>query len=499
MKFFQRIKELANLKKEIENSSYEIETMNDKKDEIEKDIKNLSIKLKNKEQTMQDIQDVLIAENENTKNEIIKEAKDAAENLKKESELELSTLLTSLEGYKKSTLEAQLELNTLKKEVHRYINQARKFKTEIIGLKEYKKKFLYEDAASLEEQISDASAFLDKDGIFDTIINLPLHSDNSKELRKLSNATRKEIKILLEKYKDRYTTKGNRTIYKLIIIGLQAELQLLLFQLSYQKLDETKLLVKEIIEKYLIIAGEGNRSILGTLTKFISEIEPLYLELVDIEYKYYIRRQQEKEEQQAIREQMRQEKEERKILDAERKKLEREESKYRTEMERNVELLKTETDDFKVLQLQQRLEELQMQLDDVEVKKEEITTLAMGKAGYVYVISNLGSFGENIFKIGMTRRLEPQQRVDELGSASVPFRFDVHALIFSDDAVGMERNLHTHLSDSRVNKINFRKEFFKTDIDKLEILVEDIDPTAEFTKTMYAEEYQQTLALEESI
>ena len=90
--------------------------------------------------------------------------------------------------------------------------------------------------------------------------------------------------------------------------------------------------------------------------------------------------------------------------------------------------------------LNARILELQSQLADVVVKKEEISNLANGKAGNVYVISNLGSFGENVFKIGMTRRLNPQDRVNELGDASVPFKFDVHSFIFSDDAVGLEKN-----------------------------------------------------------
>ena len=86
------------------------------------------------------------------------------------------------------------------------------------------------------------------------------------------------------------------------------------------------------------------------------------------------------------------------------------------------------------------------------LKKEEISNLANGKAGNVYVISNLGSFGENIFKVGMTRRLNPQDRIDELGNASVPFKFDVHSFIFSDDAVGLENRLHTILDQRRVNR-----------------------------------------------
>ena len=135
---------------------------------------------------------------------------------------------------------------------------------------------------------------------------------------------------------------------------------------------------------------------------------------------------------------------------------------------------------------------MQSQLSDVIVKKKEISNLANGKAGNVYVISNLGSFGENVFKIGMTRRLDPQDRVNELGDASVPFKFDVHSFIFSDDAVGLESKLHNILNDKRVNKVNLRKEFFYCTIDELEKLVTDIEPTAEFNKTMLAEEFRQS-------
>ena len=129
----------------------------------------------------------------------------------------------------------------------------------------------------------------------------------------------------------------------------------------------------------------------------------------------------------------------------------------------------------------------------VIVKKNDIINLQNGKAGNVYVISNLGSFGEDVFKIGMTRRLDPQDRVNELGSASVPFKFDVHSFIFSDDAVGLENKLHQILNNKRLNKINMRKEFFKVSIDELEKIVTDIDPAAEFKKTMAAEEYRQSL------
>lgn len=129
-------------------------------------------------------------------------------------------------------------------------------------------------------------------------------------------------------------------------------------------------------------------------------------------------------------------------------------------------------------------------------KKEEIIRLQNGKAGYVYIISNLGSFGESVFKIGMTRRINPQDRVDELGDASVPFKFDVHSFIFSDSAVDLEQKMHSILNRRRVNKINGKKEFFNVTIDELEGLVQDLYPSAEFNKTMIAEEYRQSLSLE---
>src|SRR5699024_1253075 len=136
----------------------------------------------------------------------------------------------------------------------------------------------------------------------------------------------------------------------------------------------------------------------------------------------------------AIKEQMRQEAAERKALEQERKKIEKEEEKYKLEINRIEEQIKNATDS-EIEKLKAQILSLQSSLSDVTIKKDEITSLQNGKAGNVYIISNLGSFGENIFKIGMTRRLNPQERIDELGSASVPFKFDVHSFIFSDNAV----------------------------------------------------------------
>lgn len=249
----------------------------------------------------------------------------------------------------------------------------------------------------------------------------------------------------------------------------------------------------------MVIASEGNQSIASTMIAFIGEIEFLFIEAVKVEYEYYSQKERIKEEQRALREQMKQEAEERRILEQQKKQVEKEESKYKNEMLSLQSQLENTVEDSKIQDLQRRLEELQQQLNAVQDKKEDIISRQNGKAGYVYVISNLGSFGEDIFKIGMTRRLEPQDRINELSNASVPFPFDVHSFIFSDDAVALEHNIHMILNNDRVNKVNLRKEFFHVSLDRIESLVYELQPTAEFNRTMLAEQYSQSLSMSEPV
>lgn len=327
---------------------------------------------------------------------------------------------------------------------------------------------------------------------------LKLHNMDYKDLRKAFNDNDKAISQVLEVYESRYTTKANKSIYQLMVIALRAELQNILYNLKYDKLDKSIDDIKHISAKYLKVAEEGNQSISGTLTRFISEIEYLFINAAKIEYNYYVKREQAKQEQAAIREQMRQEAAERKALEVERKKIEQEEAKYMTEIDKLQTTMLDTTNNDEVEQLKARILELQSHLSAVVVKKEEIVNLQNGKAGNVYIISNLGSFGDNVFKVGMTRRLNPQDRIDELGSASVPFKFDVHSFIFSQDAVALESSMHERLNNQRVNKVNLRKEFFAVSIDELERIVNELDPTAEFNKTMLAEEYRQSLSTDEN-
>lgn len=329
------------------------------------------------------------------------------------------------------------------------------------------------------------------------IIEIDLQCLTIKQLRSLYNQNKKLIQDCLKKYEDRYTTKTNAALYKFMTLALEAELQNILYNLKFGKLDSSIDAIKTMSAKYLAIASDGNQSIAPTIKKFVGEIEPLFIEVVKIEYEYYVQKERIKEEQRAIREQMRQEAEERKALELERKRIEKEEQKYQNEIANIKEQLET-ADPEKAQMFNERITELENQLAAVEEKREQIVTLENGKAGHVYIISNIGSFGDNVYKIGMTRRQEPMERVRELGDASVPFPFDVHGLIFSDDAVGLEHDLHIIFNNNRVNKVNLRKEFFNVSLDDIEKVVTERCPTAEFRRTALAEQYRQSLSMSEA-
>lgn len=337
------------------------------------------------------------------------------------------------------------------------------------------------------------------DSLLSPTVELHFHSQDLRELRKKANEVRKQIMTVQKTYESRYTTKTAKAMYQFMTLALGAELQNILYNLRYDKLDKNLLLLKSMILKFEKIATEGNQQIAPTIHKFLLQMESLFEQLVKIEYEYYVQQERIKEEQRALREQMRQEAAERRELERQQKQIEKEASKYSSEIESLKIQAEVEQDESKVDALRKRIEELEGMVSGLNEKRDQIVNLANGKAGYVYVISNLGSFGDSVFKVGMTRRLEPQERIDELSNASVPFAFDVHSFIFSDDAVGLETTLHNELNEKRVNKINLRKEFFKVSIDELEQMVYRFQPSASFNRTMLAEQYRQTQAIEQNL
>lgn len=198
-------------------------------------------------------------------------------------------------------------------------------------------------------------------------------------------------------------------------------------------------------------------------------------------------REQLKREKEERAEMARAEKEEKKLL-AEAEAAEREEAKYQALLEK---ARKEANGDGNA----QRIAELEAALAAAHLASERARAMAeMTKSGYVYIISNVGSFGDDVVKIGLTRRLDPDDRVRELGDASVPFSFDTHAMIYSDAAPALEAALHKEFAERRINMSNFRKEFFRVSLDDVEAAVARLAPTAGFFKDREAKEWHETLA-----
>ena len=407
---------------------------------------------------------------------------------------ELQSVIVQTEEKQKLFQNISEEYSQVQKAVLSNANKLRKLQT-LFKSMQYSTRIWYNPEAMLD--MLDFNWANEVEELLSTTVTLKLHLMDIRELRKLYNQNKKVIQELLVEYKGRYTTKAYMTIYNLMVIALEAELQNVLYNMSYSKLDKAIKDIKTITAKYQKIAIYGNQNIALTVTRFIGAIEYLFIEAIKIEYEYYIQKERIKEEQKEIRNQMRQEAAERKILEEERKKVEQEEEKYKNEIINIKEQLAVTDDPLKIKQLEERISKIQAQLGEVEKKKEDIIKLQHGQAGYIYILSNLGSFGENIFKVGMTRRINPQDRVNELGSASVPFKFDVHSLIFSNKATELEYNLHKQLNNRKVNKVNLRKEFFNITIDELEDLVYSLEPSAIFNRTMLAEQYYQSMSVDE--
>lgn len=210
-----------------------------------------------------------------------------------------------------------------------------------------------------------------------------------------------------------------------------------------------------------------------------------------VSYEYAKFKEEEKERLREQREREREEKKLAKEIEEKRKKLEKERKQYQQELTSVYERLEDAEGETKEA-LEAKKVELEEKLTDNEKAKEDVDYReANQRAGYVYVISNIGSFGDDVFKIGMTRRLDPYERIRELGDASVPFKFDVHAMIFTDDAPGLESALHKEFEDRKLNLVNQRREFFKCSLEEIKsAILKNYDKTVEFTDFPDAEQFR---------
>ena len=311
-----------------------------------------------------------------------------------------------------------------------------------------------------------------------------------KSMIKNGTAGRIITPMLLDNSKSKGKAMQNQLI-KAALRGFNGEADALLVKVSVVNVDNKIKALRKVFEQL-------NKMYARNLIEITYPYLDLKIEELRLAAEYELQKQEEKE---LLREQREKEREDKKLqaeIKAKRKQLEKDRDHFKNMVAKVTELLKEAKND-EVDELRRQLAEYQDKLSELDEIEEDIDYReGHATAGYVYVISNIGSFGEDVYKIGVTRRLEPLERIRELSSASVPFQFDVHALIFSEEAFALETELHNQLANYKVNKVNGRKEYFKVSFEEIRnILATHKELTVELNEDAEAFEYRQTKAIED--
>lgn len=329
--------------------------------------------------------------------------------------------------------------------------------------------------------------------------------DTSEAYKKKLEVIREKQKTLLKTNRAAIATttwtvggsekEGQKTvdsIIKLMLRAFNGECDTMIAKVKFSNILQYEEKMKKTLEA---VNKAGARWSISITQEYLDA----YLEELRLVYEYQEKLEEEKEEQRRIKEQIREEEKAQREMEKAKIEAEKEEKRYQEALDKaRKELEQSQGNQAAVDEMNAKIAALQAQLEEAhKLKERAISQAQLTKSGHVYVISNIGSFGENVYKIGMTRRLEPLDRVKELGDASVPFEFDVHAIIFSDNAPEMEKQLHKLFDKRRVNRVNEKREFFRVSLDEVQKAVYQISNRSdiEFTKIATAKEYRETLAL----
>lgn len=315
-------------------------------------------------------------------------------------------------------------------------------------------------------------------------------SEVKNKLAILKNDKKKLISNLGVAISSRFDKKKEQnSIKKLILVPYESETVNLIKNVTVSNVDRQR-------DKIIKVYDKLNKTFEGT-AQISKELLEITLQELELQYSYIVKKVNEKEQQKAIKEQMIEEAKAQREIENEQKSIDKEIKKFSNERDKLTKYIEKTNDEVQQDLYKDRIKELEAEIFKLNEDKKHVDERAeKTRSGYVYVISNIGSFGENVYKIGMTKRLEPMDRIKELSSASVPFEFDVHAMIFSDDAPHLENLLHKRFYKNSLNKINFRKEFFKVPLSEIKEVVEnEFDSTVEFTEVAKAEEYRQSVKL----
>ncbi len=280
-------------------------------------------------------------------------------------------------------------------------------------------------------------------------------------------------------------SKGKKMVsdtQKLLLRAFNSECDELISKVKYTNYDAS---LDRVYKSAETISKLGSLMSISITSMYLNaKVEELRLA-----FEYQKKKQEEKEAQQHARAELREAAKLQKEIEAQKKKIEKEQTHYQTAYDKLLNQLKNDPSNPDLLdkkaEIEKELCEIEKAIKDIDYRE------ANQRAGYVYIISNIGAFGENVYKIGMTRRLEPQERIDELGDASVPFNFDVHAMIFSEDAPALENALHKAFENKKLNMVNPRREFFNVTLDEIkDVIRKNFDKTVEFIDVPDAEQYR---------
>jgi hypothetical protein len=319
------------------------------------------------------------------------------------------------------------------------------------------------------------------------------HAEAGKELK----AARDRVKAMIKNDEaaacDYVEANRRLTAVRFVVDAFNGKVDSIL---STAKHDNFGKLSQQIKDAFLIVNsnGEAFRSARITDRYLAARLEELKWAVIAHELK-----KKEQEEQRLIKERMREEEKARREYERAIKEAAREEEAVQKAMAKLQEQLGKASAEERA-KYEAQLQEMQEKLRAAEERGQRALSMAQQtKAGHVYIISNVGSFGEHVYKIGLTRRLDPLDRVRELGDSSVPFEFDVHALIKADDAPALENQLHKHFLLHQVNKVNYRKEFFRCDLSTIRAEVEKLGLQTHWTMLAEAADYRETLAIEKKL
>ncbi|MEG2736946.1 MAG: GIY-YIG nuclease family protein [Hafnia sp.] len=335
--------------------------------------------------------------------------------------------------------------------------------------------------AALEQATSDLTQ---KEKAFDETVSTGVARGLYQEKKRLASHWDEysEVKNKASKALQRIVDSAYKFKVKTLLAGTTVNN----WQSKYDQLRKERDAYAAISEKITFLELEDNAD--------WNEVKQQFLDKVTLLEKA----QEEKEHQAELKRQMREEKQRQDELDRQQREAEEEEQRLAEQQKILEEALLAAEGTYKE-ELERQRQELEQKIQDVHQQYERAKSMAqLTKQGHVYVISNIGSFGEDVFKIGMTRRLEPMERVKELSGASVPFDFDVHAMISCDDAPALEKTLHDHLENYRINRVNLRKEFFRVDLSKIINEVERHHGQVDYIADPAALQYLQSLEYAES-